>query len=296
MERKLWSVLHQHLNVLNGCGISFQLNSLARINHVGPLNHKGAKEYVSILSWKPKIFGEQCWCLRTIYVSHLHSCYYKILHAHGKYSFAQYTVYFSFFFLRLFLLLDLGSLLLSHSAVYTHLEMPGLWDSPWSMGIGNQWVHIPLFLPQAGESQRVLHGMEAGCPSGDQLCWISLIWLSVLVQPSQPLHSCHLGSLPKINYLLMCSSVLMLCVLGKPGREKLQCLCSWNCIPQAFLAPGSDGFSFFTMPSVARVAACYVSTVLEFDFLATAALFSVFHFPWWGKQMPSSPEDWKKSF
>lgn len=99
-------------------------------------------------------------------------------------------------------------------------------------------------------------------------------FLSVLVQPSQPLHSCHLGSLPKINYLLMFSSVLMLCVLGKPGRERRWCLCSWNCIPQTFLAPGSDGFSFFTMPSVARVAACYVLTVLEFDFLATAGLLS----------------------
>lgn len=199
MERKLWSVLHQHLNVLNGCGISFQLNSLARINHVGPLNHKGAKEYVSILSWKPKIFGEQCWCLRTIYVSHLHSCYYKILHAHGKYSFAQYTVYFSFFFLRLFLLLDLGSLLLSHSAVYTHLEMPGLWDSPWSMGIGNQWVHIPLFLPQAGESQRVLHGMEVGCPWWSALLnFLDLTFCSCSTFPATPLLSPGITSQNKL--------------------------------------------------------------------------------------------------
>lgn len=45
----------------------------------------------------------------------------------------------SHFSSELFLpLLYLGSLLLSHSDVYTHLEMPGLWDSPWSMGIGNQ--------------------------------------------------------------------------------------------------------------------------------------------------------------
>lgn len=90
MERKLWSVLHQHLHVLNGSGISFQLNSLTRTNHMVPLNHKGAKECVSVLrseGWEPKIFGEQCWCLHTIYVSHLHSHYYKILHAHGKYSF-----------------------------------------------------------------------------------------------------------------------------------------------------------------------------------------------------------------
>lgn len=147
MERKLWSVLHQHLNILNGCGISFQLNSQARINHMGPLNHKGAKEYVSISSQKAK----------NIWWAVLMSMYYLCL------SFTQLLLqnitrrwkiefcavhYFSFFFLRLFLpLLYLGSLLLSHSDVYTHLEMPGLWDSPWSMGIGNQWVHIPLFLP-----------------------------------------------------------------------------------------------------------------------------------------------------
>ena len=169
--------------------------------------------------------------------------------------------YFSFFFLRLFLLLlYLGSLLLSHSDVYTLLEMPGPWDSPWSMGIGNQWVPIPLFLPQAGESQRVLSGMEAGCPSGDHLCWISLIWLSFCscsTFPAPPLLSPGITSPNKLSpHVLLCLNTL--CFGNTGAREFLaEFLCSWNCVSQTFLAPGSDEFSFSTtVPSVARVAAC----------------------------------------
>lgn len=123
-------------------------------------------------------------------------------------------------------------------------------------------------------------------------------FLSVHVQPSQPLHSCHLGLLPQINYLLMCSSVLTLCVLGIPGQESsLQSSSAFVTVSLKHSWPQGQ-MNFLSLPLYHQLLGLrhVFLTMLEFDFLATAALFSVFHFSWWGKQMPSSPEDWKKSF
>lgn len=96
--------------------------------------------------------------------------------------------YFSFFFLRLFLpLLYLEASCSAILDVYTHLEMPGLWDSPWSMGIGTSGTYSPL--PSIGRWVSEGPQWNGGWVSQwwsalAEFPWFGLSFCSV--QPSQP--------------------------------------------------------------------------------------------------------------
>lgn len=213
-----------------------------------------------------------------LFVSPLHSHYHEILHRENT-------------ILRCTLCFSLSVLGLSCCSIWEDsclaiLMCIHLWkcQAPRADLINGGWKpvsDIPMFFPQARNLHRVPSrvGRLWVAPSGDELYSVCLDWLSLFCCPVllfPGLHSCHLGTLPKINYLLTCLC-LGLCILGKRGTNAS----AVRTVP--FRHQGQQ--SLLSLPFCELLESRHVKFQLCWNLSCTAFCFLiVFHFSrWWRK-------------
>lgn len=184
-------------------------SSLARANHVVPLNHKGPRVWVRYMLWKLRV--KNIWWAVLMSACYLCPIYMVIImkyYTHRENTILHCTLCFSLS------VLGLSCCSIWEDSCLAILMCIHLWkcQAPRADLINGGWKpvsNIPMFFPQAGNLHRVPSrvGRLWVAPSGDELCSVCLDWLSLLCCPVllfPGLHSCHLGTLRKINYLFTC--------------------------------------------------------------------------------------------